>query len=307
MPIALVLATALGATYTADFGITCGSNRYTVNVPLSDAVLIDEPEPGHFARYAVTGTFYFGTGGVDFYEMIVLNDTTTPYTTGLVDGLVFLDVAGGSVVLTGPTDSFDDTAVPYALHEALFMDSWAFGSDDALCGTVSYIENYVAYAVMDVQMMAAGAWAAANTGESGVMDTDALGIALYRGLDALTDAGCITQLYSDEAEPIGGQYGTTLTGYQYSGSPTDIPAMTLYRATHTFGGTLADGTTFGAPGLASTYKATRAYAERSDGGYLFAVLKRTRGKRGTWYGITGTCPAPVDPALALSSWYGEPL
>jgi hypothetical protein len=132
--------------------------------------------------------------------------------------------------------------------------------------------------------------------------SDADAEALLRQVtDRLEAGGCVTD--ADEVQVVSGAYGSTLVGSDEGGALT---ATSIDRATRSFGATLSDGTTVLAASSAYS-RNRRAYADRDDGGFYAGYFLPSRGTRGTFVGVTGSCDPGVDAAGLLSGWYGSAL
>jgi hypothetical protein len=126
-------------------------------------------------------------------------------------------------------------------------------------------------------------------------------VLLRQVTDRLEAGGCITD--TDEVQVVSGAYGSTLVGSDEGGALT---ATSIDRATRSFGATLSDGTTVLAASSAYS-RNRRAYADRDDGGFYAGYFLPSRGTRGTFVGVTGSCDPGVDAAGLLSGWYGSAL
>ncbi|MCA9569760.1 MAG: hypothetical protein KC656_18075, partial [Myxococcales bacterium] len=103
----------------------------------------------------------------------------------------------------------------------------------------------------------------------------------------------------DAASIIGRAYGDGLVGSDQDGPLT---ATSLDRPGHGFGATLPGGQVLGGDAF-SLYDARKAFAVRDDGGFSVAAVKRTRGSRGTFYALSGTCTGGDVAGTSLDAWF----
>jgi hypothetical protein len=115
----------------------------------------------------------------------------------------------------------------------------------------------------------------------------------------LVDRGC--QLAPIAEQAVSGVYGPDLLeGRDRDGALQD---GVLDRVTRSFGATLSAGERVGAPVATSGYSRNgRLGALRDDGGFFLGRLQRTRGTRGVFVGVTGTCVPGADTAAIVDGW-----
>ena len=86
---------------------------------------------------------------------------------------------------------------------------------------------------------------------------------------------------------------------------SDLGSPSLDRSTRSFGFMDGNGVTVGE---GSTYRPGKMFSHTDDANVAyFGRWKRTRGTKGTWFGMTTTCPDGVDAAEVLEPWYGASL
>lgn len=261
-------------TYTIDGGVSGNGGTYTrMDIDAgTDTIVINSPaNPGGVPLFSVDYAFSIGS---DAFPTSALPNApiTVPIAAGNGVSRSFATCGDATISFDAGVSLADqaaDLAVDaQAAYEAQFGAASGFPSSSMILSELTAILD-------DLELGACEA-------------------------DATAAEQTIVGWYDAGARAIGGDDslggGSAITG-------------TLATSARTFALTLSDGRAVGTPVDIGVYGGDgRWYGDRSDpAGYAVGNWKRVRGKRGVFYGVTGSCNDGGDPAADLEGWYGADL
>jgi hypothetical protein len=267
--------------------------------------------PGRFGQ----GTTYLITTpnvtlcGTLLYAMEVVDDgAVCSFAPSVTEDFILLGPQFGNPALIlsdFDADQFTSTAAPLVIDVSAFE----VNSASDLCTSLDPAQGFVNLAVGTappppptvavVQRMEFAQTIGSSTylnlglpGDARLRTPEAMEASLARPIDRLTDAGCTLDGH------LGGAYGPGAFGGEDAGG--ELLDAQLDRSSKSFQLTLSDGST----SVDGVYnRQMQAFATTGTGGFAVGRFLRSRGANGTFYGVTGTCPATVDVRAVVGDWY----
>jgi hypothetical protein len=237
-------------------------------------------------------------GSEETFTVAQVSNDTSSNCSGLpsADFIVFFGSA--AVYLEDSTATvFDSTDAPTSIDLADF--DFGFGNPDSSCGTGGGITG-VTPGVLDDMTLLERATEARDFGATAYDDLfmspprlttpEAMESFLFTPAMLLQNAGCEIDRH------FGGAYGAIAVGEDDEGEMTDLD---LTRATKEWEATFSDSLVV----TGGYNRQAQLLASRDDGGFAVGRFVRTRGIQGTFYGISGSCDAPLDYEAVLGSWF----
>jgi hypothetical protein len=305
--VATCLSFALSAVASASTTLsgTCASGgTYSFTVDLDSAVFLEQSVDG--PRYTVDPVTFDLCGTSRTVENITIaNDTTFAcsgaaapndflyFSSSVFDFVVYLEDSTATALSSGDVPaSIDRSAYNSTGVDTTQLICPEAGSVDD--GSTTSTDPTLLERAEDGRVYGADAFATLVGGTPRQRTAAEMEIFLLGPVARLQAAGCTLDGHA------GGAYDpTTLLGEDDGG----VLTTTFTPGTKSWSATLTSG-----DGLSGSYNRNRqAFGYRDDGGFYVGQFVRDRGARGTFYGVTGTCPAGTSYPTVLGSWYRGPF